>query len=72
MITTLREYRQSYPETSPEPTLTQNRMLGALLERQNRVAVFRARRRARFEALAMSTQMLAASALQALQSCGLL
>lgn len=72
MITTLREYRQRYPETSPEPTLTQNRMLGALLEQQNRVARFRARRRARFRAMAMSAQLLAARTLQAIQACGLL
>jgi hypothetical protein len=72
MITTLRDYRQSFPETAPEPTLTQNRMLGALLDRQHRVAVSRARRRARYQAIAMSTQLLAARVLWALQSCGLL
>jgi hypothetical protein len=72
MITTLRDYRQSYPETAPEPTLTQNRMLGVLLERQHRVAVSRARRRARYQAMMASTQRLAARALWALQSCGLL
>ena len=72
MITTLRDYRQSYPDTASEPTLTQNRMLGVLLERQRRVCVSRARRRARYQAVAVSVQRLAASVVWALQSCGLL
>jgi hypothetical protein len=72
MITTLRDYRQSYPETAPEPTLTQNRMLGVLLERQHWVAASRARRRARYQAMVATTQGLAARVLLALRSCGLL
>lgn len=72
MITTLRDYRQSYPGTAPEPTLTQNRMLGVLLERQHWVATSRARRRARYLAVLATTQRLAARALWALRSCGLL
>lgn len=47
--TTVREYRQDYPWTSPVPTLTQSRMLWFLLARQSEVEAARRRRRARWQ-----------------------
>jgi hypothetical protein len=44
--TTLQEYRMDYPWTASIPTLTQSRMLWALLDRQSQMAAARGRRRA--------------------------
>jgi hypothetical protein len=46
--TTVREYRMEYPWTSPFPTLTQNRMLRVLLDRQRQKAFARRRRLAQW------------------------
>jgi hypothetical protein len=51
VATTLREYRMNYPWTASVPTLTQNRMLWVLLDRQSQIAEARARWRARLAAV---------------------
>jgi hypothetical protein len=50
-IKTLHEYRTTYPDSAPIPTLTQSGLLGILLDRQHYKAVKLARRRAMWRSL---------------------
>jgi hypothetical protein len=54
--TTVQEYRMEYPWTSPIPTLTQNRMLRVLLDRQSQRAFARRRRLAQWRNMAAATR----------------
>ena len=56
----LHDYRLSYPQTVPIPTITQQGLIGPLLERQRRKAIRAARRKAlRKRLLALPAKALA-------------